>query len=40
MNASYRTQLRRSSWIREHSFPKTSNTEPIDLVQSDSETMD
>ncbi|KAL1811232.1 hypothetical protein ACET3Z_021297 [Daucus carota] len=40
MNVGYRTRLRRSSRIRQHSFPKTSITEPIDLVQSDSETMD
>ena len=40
MNAGYRTQLRRSSRIRQHSFPKTTITEPIDLVQFDSETMD
>ncbi|XP_063938839.1 uncharacterized protein LOC108199282 isoform X2 [Daucus carota subsp. sativus] len=36
----YRTQLRRSSRIRQHSFPKTTITEPTDLVQFDIETMD
>ncbi|KAL1809149.1 hypothetical protein ACET3Z_026139 [Daucus carota] len=40
MNAGYRIQSRRSSRIRQLSFPKTSITEPIDLVQSDSETME
>ncbi|KAL1824262.1 hypothetical protein ACET3Z_011040 [Daucus carota] len=40
MNAGYRIQLRRSSRLRQLSFPKTSIAEPIDLVESDSEIME
>nr|XP_017225085.1 PREDICTED: uncharacterized protein LOC108201304 [Daucus carota subsp. sativus] len=36
----YRIQLRRSSRLRQLSFPKTSIAEPIDLVESDSEIME
>ncbi|KAL1811482.1 hypothetical protein ACET3Z_021547 [Daucus carota] len=36
MFAGHRPQLRRSSRIRQQSFPKSTSTEPIDLVQSSS----
>ena len=36
MFAGHRPQLRRSSRIRQQSFPKITSTEPIDLVQSSS----
>ena len=36
MFAGHRPQLRRSSKIRQQSFPKSTSTEAIDLVQSSS----
>lgn len=36
-NAGHLIQVRRSSRIRQQSFPKTTDTTPIDLVDSDNE---
>ena len=35
--AGYKFQLRRSSRLRQNSLPKTTSTDPIDIIDSDNE---